>query len=510
MFMGSALKICPNLVPIPYDFEGYKDVSSVLYHTIAEYTLDIEAVSCDEMYVDVTKILKKSSITVSEWASHIRHEIMERTGCPCSTGFGANRLQARLATKKAKPNGQYYLEPEDVDNYMYELPLEDLPGVGYATIVKLHNLGLKTCGDLYDISLSTLKNELGQKNSEMIYDQARGIDKKSLNYEHERKSVSADVNYGIRFKNHSEALVFLESLSKEVYSRLSEIKMKAKTITLKLLIRAEGAPKETAKYLGCGVCDAINKSITTSYYLENPQHIFKEAKNLYERLSIVPDDLRGVGIQLSKLEKISRTNKALAKFLNQVSIVESNITTRNELFDNNDENRQNNNVKILNIENKNKNTGVNNNLNSTDETIKQEIRSGSKQEKVTSTATKRGRSRGNKTTLTKSTSNLTNYFKHTKNEPSTKEFKSGNNSIDLNVLKELPKDIQKEIMEEYNLSEKVLDKLESKPSSVATNVEKNVDTKDNKNNENKEVKKKKGFAALTKEELKTLLKNWIK
>lgn len=101
------------------------------------------------MYVDVTKILKKSGITVVEWASHIRHEIMERTGCPCSTGFGANRLQARLATKKAKPNGQYYLEPEEVDNYMYDLPLEDLPGVGYATIIKLHNLGLKTCGDLY-------------------------------------------------------------------------------------------------------------------------------------------------------------------------------------------------------------------------------------------------------------------------------------------------------------------------------------------------------------------------
>lgn len=101
------------------------------------------------MYVDVTKILKKSNISVCEWASHIRHEIMERTGCPCSTGFGANRLQARLATKKAKPNGQYYLEPDDVENYMYQLPLKELPGVGYATIVKLNNLNLKTCGDLY-------------------------------------------------------------------------------------------------------------------------------------------------------------------------------------------------------------------------------------------------------------------------------------------------------------------------------------------------------------------------
>ncbi|KAK9703060.1 BRCA1 C Terminus (BRCT) domain [Popillia japonica] len=500
MFMGSALKICPDLVPIPYDFEGYKQVSSILYHTIAEYTLDIEAVSCDEMYVDVTKILKKSGITVVEWASHIRHEIMERTGCPCSTGFGANRLQARLATKKAKPNGQYYLEPEEVDNYMYDLPLEDLPGVGYATIIKLHNLGLKTCGDLYDISLSTLKNELGQKNSEMIYDQARGIDKKSLNYEHERKSVSADVNYGIRFKNHSEALVFLESLSNEVYNRLSEIKMKAKTITLKLLTRAEGAPKETAKYLGCGVCDAINKSITTSYYLENPQHIFKEAKNLYERLSIIPEDLRGVGIQLSKLEKIAKTNKALAKFLNQPSNVGSNLTDRNESFDNSIGGIQDNNVKISH----NKNT----NFTTMEKTVTQDIKSSSKQDKVTGTVSKRGRSRGNMNTL-KATSNLTNYFKHTKNESATKEFKSGNNSIDLNVLKELPKDIQKEIMEEYNLFDTAFDKLENKTASDNTNEKQNLTTKDNKNNENQELKKK-GFASLSKEELKILLKNWIR
>lgn len=103
------------------------------------------------MYVDVTKILKQSGLTIDEWATHIRREIMERTGCPCSTGFGANKLQARVATKKAKPNGQYYLEPENVENYMYELPLEELPGVGYGTKTKLHKLGLKTCGNVYVI-----------------------------------------------------------------------------------------------------------------------------------------------------------------------------------------------------------------------------------------------------------------------------------------------------------------------------------------------------------------------
>lgn len=64
------------------------------------------------------------------------------------TGFGANRLQARLATRKAKPAGQFYLHADQVDTYMAEIPLADLPGVGRATLAKLRTFGFGTCGDL--------------------------------------------------------------------------------------------------------------------------------------------------------------------------------------------------------------------------------------------------------------------------------------------------------------------------------------------------------------------------
>lgn len=148
MFLGDALELCPNLKTIPYDFEDYKEVSLSLYRIIASYTLDIEAVSCDEMYVDVSQILRETGLKVEEWARHIRAEITKETGCPCSTGFGANRLQARLATKKAKPNGQFHLKEEDVEEFMAEMNVADLPGVGYVTVQKLNKLGLNTCNDV--------------------------------------------------------------------------------------------------------------------------------------------------------------------------------------------------------------------------------------------------------------------------------------------------------------------------------------------------------------------------
>lgn len=281
--------------------------------------MDIEAVSCDEMYVDITKVLRETGLTVDEWAKHIRNEIITVTGCPCSTGFGANRLQARLATRKAKPNGQFHLQADDVEMYMCEIPLADLPGVGHATLAKLRNLGLTTCGDVQTTALKTLQNELGAKNGETLHEQARGIDRRPLNFNHERKSVSAEVNYGIRFKTVDECYNFLQSLSNEVYNRLSDVGMKARCLTLKLLIRAAEAPMETAKFLGHGFCDSINKSVTTTYAINDSQAIFKEVKAIYDKLNVVFADLRGVGIQLSKLEKIGPANTVLSKFLQQPS-----------------------------------------------------------------------------------------------------------------------------------------------------------------------------------------------
>lgn len=128
MFLGQALKLCPELKTIPYDFEGYKEVSYALYDTVASYTLDIEAVSCDEMYADCTKIIVESGLKPLEFAEIIRKQITEKTGCPVSTGFGKNKLQARLATKKAKPNGQFHLESKNVQRYMSTISTRDLPG----------------------------------------------------------------------------------------------------------------------------------------------------------------------------------------------------------------------------------------------------------------------------------------------------------------------------------------------------------------------------------------------
>ena len=74
-----------------------------------------------------------------------------------------------------------------------------LKGVGWSISKKLETLGATDCGQLYKINLGTLQKEFGPKTGQSLYNYARGIDSREIKVEKERKSVSAEINYGIRF-----------------------------------------------------------------------------------------------------------------------------------------------------------------------------------------------------------------------------------------------------------------------------------------------------------------------
>lgn len=95
----------------------------------------------------------------------------------------STRLQARIATRQAKPNGQFHLQKENVEEHFSKIPISDLPGVGYSTTQKCSNLGLKICADLQCVPLAKLQQDFGKKMGEMLYQNCRGIDNKPLIYD---------------------------------------------------------------------------------------------------------------------------------------------------------------------------------------------------------------------------------------------------------------------------------------------------------------------------------------
>ncbi|XP_002007576.3 DNA repair protein Rev1 [Drosophila mojavensis] len=309
MFVGQALKLCPELKTIPYDFEGYREVAFALYNTVAQYTLNIEAVSCDEMFVDLTDLLQELQVDVMTFVTHLRQEVRQITGCPCSAGVGENKLLARMATKLAKPNGEHLLDTDDAAKYMANFTLDTLPGVGSSMTYKLNQAGFKTCGDVQLASLARLETLLGKKMALTLHQNCHGIDLRPLVYEQQRKSVSAEVNYGIRFTKYEELEKFLQQLSVEVHNRLIEIKRKAKSITLKLMVRAAEAPVETSKFMGHGVCDIQTKSSLLKESTNDVEVITSHVLKLMKESGIPPQELRGIGIHLNRLEDVTETKK---------------------------------------------------------------------------------------------------------------------------------------------------------------------------------------------------------
>ncbi|VDK74849.1 unnamed protein product [Litomosoides sigmodontis] len=301
-----ARKTCPDLICLPYQFDDYRRISREIYSILLGYTFDIRAVSCDEMYVDLESLCNDMHITnVMDIISIIRSEILARTGCNASVGN--TMLMARIATRHAKPNGQFIIRSDDVDELIKKEKISSLPGIGYNICAKLRNAfgDMNLCEDLQKVPINRLRSLLGEKIGTQIYAMCRGIDKERNFLEKVvRKSVSCDINYGIRFTEEDEVMEFLGKICSELEKKLHIARMTASAITLRILVRAPDAPVITKKYLGCGRCDAVTRTVHVGGSTANKEVLHAEVKKLMKAINPTICDLRGIGIQLTHLNEI--------------------------------------------------------------------------------------------------------------------------------------------------------------------------------------------------------------
>ncbi|KAJ5434944.1 DNA repair protein Rev1 [Penicillium cf. griseofulvum] len=321
MWMKGALQLCPELKVLPYDFPAYEDASRKFYTSILAIDGTVQSVSIDEALIDITntcmeaggsdgKAISEGSIyreqaKADEIAQDLRDSIKEKTGCAVSIGIGNNILLAKVSLRKAKPAGQFQLKPDAVLDFIGDLTVRDLPGVGNSMAIKLEELGVKFVKDIRDLPKERLISALGPKTGIKLWEYTRGIDRTEVGDQTMRKSVSAEVNWGIRFVNQDQADHFVRSLCEELNRRLMENLVKGKQLTLKVMRRSMDAPLEPVKHLGHGKCDTFNKSVALSVATNVPEVIGKEAISMLRSFNFSPGDLRGLGVQMTKLEPIN-------------------------------------------------------------------------------------------------------------------------------------------------------------------------------------------------------------
>ncbi len=345
MYLREALKLCPHLQCIQYDFEGYERVMRTFYRVLSNSGGVVEAVSCDEAYL----LLPWSPEEAPILAEHLRSTIKRECGIDASTGMGANRLIARLATRRAKPSGQFLVLSGDADAFMAQQRILDLPGIGRSVLDKLGGFGDENplVSELLHLDLPMLQSTLGPKIGLKVFQSLRGIDDRPLNGDSvkERKSVGSEVSWGIRFATVGQVKRFVDEICSQVWERLlgeseecmvadeeakdrdimstKDVEISTNTtpstpiriprkVAVKLYRRSPtaGDPK---KFLGRGQCDIFHRTRTLPKGLLSLPQMIDEVwlilQELLKQSKAGVEDIRGLGAFLSDFKDDGKGKK---------------------------------------------------------------------------------------------------------------------------------------------------------------------------------------------------------
>lgn len=228
---AEAFRRCPHLILLRPDFQKYQEVSKHIYQIFTQYSDIVEAVSIDEAYLDLSG-QKSPFKTATLAAKAIRAQIFLETGLTASAGIAPNPFLAKVASDWRKPNGQFTITLEMVDEFVAKLPLRKVPGVGRVTEEKLKALGLITCLDLRAWPLERLITRFG-KWGQRLYELCRGIDRRELTLIRERKSISVEHTF-LTDLSLELCLAELPALLTELNRRLEKTKLLIRSLFVKV------------------------------------------------------------------------------------------------------------------------------------------------------------------------------------------------------------------------------------------------------------------------------------
>ncbi len=223
---------CPHIIFVKSDFVRYKELSAQIREIFYEYTDLVEPLSLDEAYLDVT-VNKKDNPSANDIAREIRQKIYDKTGLRASAGISINKFIAKVASDINKPNGQKTIHPEEVIQFLEELPVNKFYGVGKVTAAKMYNLGIFVGNDLKKKSLEELTTLFG-KSGNHYYNIVRGIHKSEVKPNRIRKSVGAERTFRENISSEIYMLEKLNDIADEIEKRMEKSSSKGKTITLKI------------------------------------------------------------------------------------------------------------------------------------------------------------------------------------------------------------------------------------------------------------------------------------
>ena len=222
-----AARLCPQAVFLKPEFPRYRRESLAVFEIFRGFTEVVQPVSIDEAYLDVSDCLERWG-SATAVAAAIRQRVRDERGLTVSIGVAPNRLLAKIASDRDKPDGLTVVPPSRVQAFLDPLPVRCLPGVGPATERRLLELGAETVADLRALSLDRLERRFGRHGA-TLYRYARGQDERPVRTHRERKSLSAESTYSVDLTSLAEMDEQLGRLAERVGGGLAKRGLGART-----------------------------------------------------------------------------------------------------------------------------------------------------------------------------------------------------------------------------------------------------------------------------------------
>ncbi|WP_458398626.1 DNA polymerase Y family protein [Anaerotignum sp.] len=233
--IAMALRKCPELVCVPPDFPLYARNSRRMFEILSDYSDRIEQFSIDEGFLEYSGMEKLLGPPL-ETAEMIRQRIKKELGFTVNIGISCNKILAKMAGELEKPDKLITLFPEEIEEKLWPLPVEDLFMVGRRTSPRLREMGIRTIGELANFPLPLLEKEF-KSFGRMLHAYANGIDDSPVVPESEAtelKSIGNSTTTSFDVEDRETAYKILLALSETVSMRLRGHKLCAQEIAVTL------------------------------------------------------------------------------------------------------------------------------------------------------------------------------------------------------------------------------------------------------------------------------------
>ena len=233
----TAYQRCPHAIFTPPDMAFYHELSDKAFEVFSHYSPYVEAVSCDEAFLDITGTVHLHG-TAERLGEALRAEIRAACGVTCSVGIAPNRLLAKIGSEQHKPDGLTMMpfEPDQIAEFLKSKPIGILWGIGKHTEELLRPYNITVCGDLQRLPVTQLATILGSKDAaESLHDYAFGRSDDTVYWQpEEEKSVSREHTFDEDESDRRKVRAKLIELVGEVGRRFRTEERWARTARIKI------------------------------------------------------------------------------------------------------------------------------------------------------------------------------------------------------------------------------------------------------------------------------------